>query len=175
VLCAYGKNEAAIRLGEVLMRRAPDDPIIGYHLDALQGRAPERAPDAYLKACFGAYAENFDRHIVEILDYQVPGMLPALLGHSSLAFDRILDLGCGTGLAAPYLLSLGGRLTGVDIAPRMLDKARERNAYGALIESEAIAYLTSGIAPFDLIVALDVLIYFGDLGALFEAVASRLA
>jgi predicted TPR repeat methyltransferase len=72
-------------------------------------------------------------------------------------------------------LSLGGRLTGVDIAPRMLDKARERNAYGALIESEAIAYLTSGIAPFDLIVALDVLIYFGDLGALFEAVASRLA
>jgi predicted TPR repeat methyltransferase len=175
VLCAYGKNEAAIRLGEVLMRRAPDDPIIGYHLDALQGRAPERAPDAYLKACFGAYAENFDRHIVEILDYQVPGMLPALLGHGGLAFDRILDLGCGTGLAAPYLSSLGGRLTGVDIAPRMLDKARERNAYGALIESEAIAYLTSGTAPFDLIVALDVLIYFGDLGALFEAVASRLA
>jgi predicted TPR repeat methyltransferase len=78
-------------------------------------------------------------------------------------------------LAAPYLSSLGGRLTGVDIAPSMLDKARERNVYGALIESEAIAYLTGATAPFDLIVALDVLIYFGDLGALFAAVASRLA
>jgi predicted TPR repeat methyltransferase len=57
----------------------------------------------------------------------------------------------------------------------MLDKARERNAHAALIESEALAYLEAVTEPFDLIVALDLLIYFGDLGAMFAAVADRLA
>ena len=175
ILCVYGKNEAAIRLGEVLLKRTPDDPIVAYHLDALRGRPRERAPDAYLTASFGAYAADFDRHLVEVLGYRVPEKMPALLGQAGRAFARILDLGCGTGLAAPYLSSLGGRLTGLDISPLMLEKARERNAYETLIEGEAIAYLTGEAAPFDLIVALDVLIYFGALSALFAAVAGRLA
>jgi predicted TPR repeat methyltransferase len=175
VLCAYGKKEAAIRLGEVLLKRAPDDPIVGFHLDALRGRPRARAPDAYLTACFGAYADDFDRHLVQVLDYRAPEKLCALLDSTGLAFARILDLGCGTGLAAPYLASFGGELTGVDIAPRMLDKARGRNAYAALIESEALAYLEAGTEPFDLIVALDVLIYFGDLSAMFAGAADRLA
>lgn len=177
ILCAYGKNEAAIRLGEMLLKRTPDDPIVAYHLDALQGRSRERAPNNYLTACFGAYAADFDRHLVEILDYQVPRKLRLLLGQTSdlvPAFPRILDLGCGTGLAAPHLSTLGGHLTGVDIAPRMLEKARELAAYDALVEREAVAYLAGDAGPFDLIVALDVLIYFGDLDDLFAAVAGRL-
>ena len=175
ILCAYGKADAAIRLGEILQKRSPEDPIVAYHLDALHGRPRERAPDAYLAACFGAYAEDFDRHLVEVLDYRVPETMGSMLARSGRAFPRMLDLGCGTGLAAPSLAPLGGHLTGVDIAPRMLDKARERNLYGELFEGEAVAWLEGAESRFDLVTALDMVIYFGDLSALFAAVARRLA
>jgi predicted TPR repeat methyltransferase len=174
VLCGYGRKEAAIRLGEALLEGAPDDPIIRYHLDALHGRALERAPSDYLTACFDKYAPGFDQHIVEVLDYRIPDKLYPMLVETGTTFTRILDLGCGTGLAASRLSSFGGDLTGVDISPRMLDKARERNLYGRLIEDEAIAYLSKHDEQFDLIVSLDVLPYFGDLTALFAATAKRL-
>jgi predicted TPR repeat methyltransferase len=174
VLCGYGRKEAAIRLGQALLDGAPDDPIIGYHLDALRGRALERAPSNYLTACFDKYAPGFDQHIVEVLNYRIPDKLYPMLVETGMSFTRILDLGCGTGLAAPHLSSFGGDLTGVDISPRMLDKARERNLYGRLVEDEAVAYLSKPEERFDLIVSLDVLPYFGDLTALFAAAAKRL-
>lgn len=175
VLCGYGRKEAAIRLGEFLLADAPDDPVIGYHLDALRGRAHTRAPSNYLTVSFDKYAPEFDQHLVEILNYRIPGELHPLLAKTGMTFTSILDLGCGTGLAAPYLASFGAKLTGVDISPRMLDKARERNLYSGLVEDEATAYLTKQQQQFDLIVSLDVLMYFGDLAALFAAVADRLA
>jgi predicted TPR repeat methyltransferase len=174
ILCAYGKTDAAIRLGKVLLKRNPADPVIAYHLDALQGAHCDRAPNAYLAACFDYYAGDFDRHLIEVLDYRAPEKLSAMLSQTGLQFKTILDLGCGTGLASLYLSAGGSHLTGVDISPLMLEKARERSTYGLLVESEAIAYLSGGSAPFDLIVALDVLIYFGDLAALFAAVSDRL-
>ena len=173
-LCGYGRKEAAIRLGEALLERVPDDPVIGYHLDALRGQAYERAPCTYLKASFDKYAPDFDRHLVEVLDYRLPDKLHPLLVETGKTFSRILDLGCGTGLSAPHLASFGGHLTGVDVSPRMLDKARERNLYDRLIEDEAIHYLAKREEHFDLIVSLDVLVYFGDLESFFAAAAGRL-
>jgi predicted TPR repeat methyltransferase len=73
-----------------------------------------------------------------------------------------------------HIASFGGNLTGVDFSPRMLDKARERNLYDQLIEDEAILYLSKREEPFDLIVSLDVLVYFGDLASFFAATALRL-
>ncbi len=174
-LAGYGQQQAAIRLGRALLERAPDDPIIIYHLDALMGRAHDRAPRDYVTACFDHYAPSFDQHLVKVLDYHVPDKCHTMLVETGMKFARILDLGCGTGLAAPYLSSFGGHLTGVDISPRMLDKARERNLYGRLIEDDAIDYLSKEDAPFDLIASLDVLVYFGDLTPLFAAAAARLA
>ena len=174
VLCGYGQKEAAIRLGRILLECEPEDPIITYHLDALLGQGHKQAPSDYLIACFDKYAPKFDRHLVEVLDYHIPDKLHPLLVETGMSFPRILDLGCGTGLAAPTLSSFGGSLTGVDISPGMLEKARLRNIYGRLIENEAIAYLSKAREEFDLIASLDVLIYFGDLTALFAAVAERL-
>lgn len=39
---------------------------------------------------------------------------------------KILELGCGTGRFLPYLSEIGYQLTGIDISPGMLEKARER-------------------------------------------------
>jgi SAM-dependent methyltransferase len=49
----------------------------------------------------------------------------------SFRADEILDFGCGTGAATPFLLESFGpeRLTGVDISAQCLDTARKENAH----------------------------------------------
>jgi predicted TPR repeat methyltransferase/Tfp pilus assembly protein PilF len=173
-LGGYGPHEAAIRLGHALLERVPDDPVIGFHLAALTGHACVRAPSSYLTASFNKYAQHFDKHLVEVLDYQVPAKIHSLLVEMGGSFKHLLDFGCGTGLAAPYFTSFGGTLTGVDISPGMLEKARERGLYKCLVEDEVVAFLSRYEQTYDLIAALDVLVYFGDLAPLFAAVASRL-
>ena len=45
------------------------------------------------------------------------------------AGDKILDVGCGVGIAAVFLAeNVGCRVTAVDITPRMVERARERAA-----------------------------------------------
>jgi predicted TPR repeat methyltransferase len=174
-LCGFGFSAGAIRVGKAILERAPADPVIRYHLDALEGQPHTRAPDAYLTVCFDKYAPNFERHLIEVLGYSVPGVCEKLLAETGATFGRILDLGCGTGLAAPFLATFDGELTGVDISPGMLEQARERGLYHRLIESEATAFLAATDERFDLVTALDVLVYFGDIETLFEQVARRLS
>jgi predicted TPR repeat methyltransferase len=173
-LGGYGHHEAAIRLGRALLERVPGDPVIGFHLDALTGCACDRAPMHYLTASFDKYAAYFDKHLVELLDYRVPAKIHSLLVEAGGKFTQLLDLGCGTGLAAPYLKAFGGKMTGVDISPGMLDKARERDLYDRLIEEEAVAYLRRRDETYDLIAALDVRVYFGGLTELFAGAAACL-
>jgi predicted TPR repeat methyltransferase len=174
MLCVYGPKEAAIRIGESIVQGAPNDPIISYHLDALHGRKHARAPNHYLTACFHNFAPTFDHHLVDVLQYRIPEQAFPLLVETGAAFTRILDLGCGTGLAASHLCKFGGELVGVDISRRMLEKARDRRLYSRLIDDEAVSYLTKSAEQFDLMTAFDVVIYFGDLMPLFAAAASRL-
>ncbi|MBG0812084.1 methyltransferase domain-containing protein [Methylosinus sp. H3A] len=173
-LCGFGHKAAAIRFGEALLRAAPEDQIIPFHLDALRGRRHERASRAYIAACFDKYAPDFDRHLVETLGYRLPETLQPLLAATGRAFPRILDLGCGTGLAAKMLASFGEEIIGVDLSPRMLDKARERQIYARLIEQDIEEFLPGSGERFDLVVALDMVIYLGDLAALFAGVGARL-
>lgn len=173
-LCGYGHAEAALRLGEAIVAMEPNDPVIPFHLEALRGVPRERASPDYVAACFDRYADDFDRHLVEVLGYRLPEKLPALLAAAGRRFPRILDLGCGTGLSADALAAAGDDLTGVDLSTRMLAKARARNLYTRLIEADAIAFFDAEPRRFDLIVALDMVIYFGDLSALFAGVARSL-
>jgi len=173
-LSGFGYLEAALRLGAALLAKSPDDPILIHHLAALRGEACARATPAYVAACFDKYAPEFDSHLVDVLQYAVPAKMHTLIVETGARFSRILDLGCGTGLAAPYFASFGANLTGVDLSPKMLEKARERALYDRLYEAEATEHLTTHHESYDLIAAFDVLVYLGDLAALFDAVAARL-
>ncbi|NUB16902.1 methyltransferase domain-containing protein, partial [Azospirillum brasilense] len=85
----------------------------------------------------------------------------------------VVDAGGGTGLCAPFPGRRAGRLGGVDLAPGMLERAGTRGLYDALEEAELGAFLEERPAAFDLIVAADVLCYFGALdGVLAQAAAA---
>lgn len=174
-LCIYGPSHAALELADVILVRSPDDPIIAFHRDALAGLTHARSPDGYVKKCFDEFAERFDTHLVEVLDYRIPEKAGRLLAKQGRVYHRALDLGCGTGLAGPCARACGARdVVGVDLSPRMLAKAAERHCYSELCEEEVVAYLRGCTDQFDLVLCLDVLVYFGELDALFDSLAPRM-
>jgi predicted TPR repeat methyltransferase len=173
ILSGYGHEEAAIRLGEIHQTENPGDAIQTYLLAALKHEPFTQAPEDYVVSYFDKFADTFDKQLVEILDYHGPEKLHALVAaHGAQPVD-ILDLGCGTGLAGALLKAPGRVLTGVDLSPRMLEKAAGRKVYDHLITCEAIAFLAQREQPFDLIFAADFLVYIGDLSA-FVRHAARL-
>jgi predicted TPR repeat methyltransferase len=170
-LSGFGYREAAIKLGEWRLARNPADAMQTYLLAALRSETLARAPDNYLVAYFDEFADTFESKLVNALDYHVPEKLYTMLAEGGRRFANVLDLGCGTGLCAPFLHQLGDRLTGVDLSRRMLEKASARGLYSDLVEAEAGDFLDHSTDRFGLVVAADFVIYFGDLVALFEKIA----
>lgn len=171
-----GKARAALE------RSVTNDPSdrhgAGALLALLESGDPTDLTPAYVRALFDRYADRFDRDLVERLEYRAPTLLrqavDGLAGGGNVHGLRVLDLGCGTGLAGVTFRSLAGELAGVDLAPRMVEKARARGVYDRLDVADAVAVLRTEAAAWDLIVAADVLVYLGDLGPLFEAAAMAL-
>jgi predicted TPR repeat methyltransferase len=90
---------------------------------------------------------------------------------------RILDLGSGTGLVGETFkdLAVGGRLDGIDLAPRMIEAARARGIYDDLFLADLETALSGAGPHYDLILSADTMIYIGDLEPTFSGVAKRLA
>lgn len=137
------------------------------------------APSAsYVQELFDGYAETFDEHLLQKLDYHLPGIVERVLRDPLAALGRkpdVLDLGCGTGLVGAVLAPHVGRLVGVDLSGGMLRRARERGIYDELLEADIVEYLRRGKARFEVVVAADVFNYVGNLGPVFTALAPRLA
>ena len=175
LLAGSGQGEAARALGGFRLEQNPGDSGQSYLLEALNGGSLARAPAVYVEEHFDRVADTFDRKLVDVLGYDAPVRMATLIGRTRASFDHILDLGCGTGLAAPHLAALGDRITGVDLSSRMLELAARRSLYTELAKAEALEFLNARPNGFDLVFAADVLVYFGDLEAVFEAVAHALA
>jgi predicted TPR repeat methyltransferase len=141
---------------------------IGYYLAAMgAGDAPALSPSTYVEGLFDAYAERFDASL-RGLKYQVPEMMFEIVSAAWPGADReVADLGCGTGLCGSLFRSMAHTLAGVDLSARMLDKARERGVYDSLIKAELTEFLAPRLGVFDLLIAADVLVYVGDLDAMF--------
>lgn len=140
-----------------------------------RGEAPAKAPEAYVATLFDQHAEAFDRILVEDLGYCVPLLLRQRLidlGHTD--FERVLDLGCGTGLTGGALEDMADDVTGVDLSENMVEIAHEKGLYDTLYVAEAVDYLEDNEEePFDLITATDVLPYLGEVDPLFAGAAAN--
>jgi predicted TPR repeat methyltransferase len=160
-------REAAARVSGRLAEQAR------FLLAALgEGEAPDRAPAAYVRELFDAFAPRFDAELQGALGYRTPALLAALL--EGTAPGRVLDLGCGTGLSGVALKPFATRLEGLDLSPRMLEQARGRGLYDALHEADLLAFLPKRPGAFDIVAAADVLNYLGKLAPAFAALHAAL-
>lgn len=152
----------------------PDHAEAQAGLAALE--APEALTPAYIRTLFDQYADRFDADLTGTLKYQAPALVAALLARCCIAGGKIdlLDLGCGTGLSGAALKPLARTLDGVDLSPRMVSKAEARGIYDMLAVGEAEAFLAGAAKSWDVIAAVDMLNYLGDLGPIFRLVAERL-
>ncbi len=127
-------------------------------------------------AIFDKFAADYDDTLTSIRN-NGPQMIGRVLGQLDLPRKRglqVLDAGCGTGLCAAHLRPYANRLHGVDVSVGMLEQARAKRTYDTLTRSDLTVAGTLPAGPFDLIVAADVLTYFGDLTGVLRSLAGVL-
>jgi predicted TPR repeat methyltransferase len=137
----------------------------------LLGAEPISAmPPAYVRALFDQYAPRFESALVGDLGYRGPSLLfKAVLAARAAVrkpalFKRAIDLGCGTGLAAGAFAAQVDHFTGIDLSPRMIERARATGLYGELEVAEMVEGLRGKPeASVDLILAADAMVYLADL------------
>ncbi|MCF7551920.1 class I SAM-dependent methyltransferase [Pseudonocardia sp. WMMC193] len=118
------------------------------------------------------WADNADRFDAGIAAYQ-----PALVAAAAPGpGDRVLDVGCGTGLLTRELARTAHCALGVDLSSRMLTLARQRAA-AAGVPRARFAQADAQVEPFrpvDLVVSRNGVMFFGDPPAAFANLARAL-
>ena len=140
-------------------------------LDMLRDRSlADTMPSAFVETLFDQYAAGFDAALVDRLDYRAPQLLRAGL---SARADRVLDLGCGTGLMGAELRPLATYLEGWDISAEMLREAEAKALYDRL-DKRDLSALPPSPPEWDLITAADVFAYLGALERITGWIAGAL-
>ena len=100
VLKEQDKMEEAIKAYQRALTIKPDYAQAKHMLSALTGKSTNVAPREYIENLFDKHAKNFDKSLVNELDYQTPRIILELAKkkHGDGLLGSILDLGCGTGL-----------------------------------------------------------------------------
>jgi len=132
-------------------------------------------PPAYVRALFDQYAPKFEAALVDDLGYRGPALLfRAVLSARAAVrkpafFKRAIDLGCGTGLAATAFAKEVDEFIGIDLSPRMIERARLTGLYAELEVTEMVQGLRGRPdACADLILAADAMVYLADLAPVLE-------
>ena len=178
-----GERDAAIAAFRQALATDPEDRH-GASLRLMLTGAENLAgmPPAYVRAVFDQYAPKFETALVDGLGYRGPALLfkTVLAARAAVRkpafFKRAIDLGCGTGLAATAFAREVDHFTGIDLSPRMIERARSTGFYAEL----AVADMVDGLrakpdASADLILAADAFVYLADLAPVLCEVGRVLA
>jgi predicted TPR repeat methyltransferase len=179
-LSSLGQQAEAAEAYKEALKLGPEDPYVR-HLVVASGATPDakRAPEDYVRTLFDGYADRFESHLLA-LGYDIPGAIRnILLNHprimAGMSLSPVLDLGCGTGMVA---LAIGDlpltSFTGIDLSPRMLAHAKAKRLYAELREGDIVTELATHEASWPLILAADVICYFGALEELIDLIHKRL-
>ena len=131
---------------------------------------------SYIANLFDGYADKFDDHLVQKLEYKTPELIAEKLAEFTRPETRyeIIDLGCGTGLCAPFLSKRAKKLTGIDLSEKMIEKAELLNLYDHLIVGDITEEMLASESNYDLVIAADVFVYIGKLDDVFHACAQKM-
>lgn len=126
---------------------------------------------------FDRVAPNMRSMIEAALGLPAEGVGGGLSGTSGgvkgLKWLDILDLGCGRGAMGVQLKALANYMTGVDLSEEAIKHATRTRTYDSITFGDA-ATVAKTMLPnsFDLVVAADMLPYFGDLSDLLRSIAA---
>jgi predicted TPR repeat methyltransferase len=166
-----GEHRAAIAAYQKAQASDPGDRHgAGLRLMRLGAEPVSGMPQAYVQTLFDQYAPRFEASLVGDLGYRGPALLfKAVLSVRSTDrkpafFKRAIDLGCGTGLAAAAFTRSVDHFIGVDLSPRMIERARATSLYAELEVADMLQGLRARPdASADLILAADAMVYVADL------------
>lgn len=165
MLRTQGKMDEALACFQQQLRLAPGNTVVAHHIAAITGNNTERAPGQYVEKVFDEYADEFDAHLQQVLGYDAPERLVALVtGHLTPPPQKwnVLDLGCGTGLVGLAIAPFARQLVGVDLSSKMLEKAQARKIYQRLERLDLLAMMHGEkSSSYDVIILADVFIYIG--------------
>ncbi|MBF13042.1 MAG: hypothetical protein CMF46_01605 [Legionellales bacterium] len=175
-----GQAKEAIGYYKLVLSKDPTCEEARYLLAALSDETEQyaKSPAIYVSRLFDQYAEYYNKHLKDMLDYQVPQHLYEIVETSGYLnqdrpFLRGLDLGVGTGLVGQLFNQYVTHKTGVDLSESMIKEAKSLGIYQDLVCADLFDYLADD-NDFDIILLADVLPYIGDLSQLAELLVSRL-
>jgi predicted TPR repeat methyltransferase len=172
-----GERDAAIAAFRKAVIADPDDKHgASLRLMLLGADKLSAMPPAYVRALFDQYAPKFETALVDDLGYRGPSLLfKAVLSvraaiRKPAFFKRAIDLGCGTGLAATAFEREVDEFIGIDLSPRMIERARLTGLYAQLEVAEMVQGLRDRPdASANLILAADAMVYLSDLAPVLRA------
>jgi len=173
-------KELAQKYAAKWLKYFPDNKIVNHMANALiNGGALQESDAEFIKETFDSFAPEFEKTLSD-LEYQAPDLIREALENnlktSIFTKYHILDLGCGTGLCGEKIKKFATMrgLLGVDLSEKMLEIARAKKIYAELFCDDICHYMENSEYFFHVIVASDVLTYFGDLTKVCVRVARSL-
>ena len=161
-LLAQNDFDTAMKIAENWHKTMPENIFATHLLSSLKGEKIEDN-QVYTENLFDTFADNYDE-VLRKIDYSVARRVGAIIQNVE---GTVVDLGCGSGLVGLALKADLPALIGVDISAKMLEKAEKTRRYTKLIKSDIIEFLKTKPKA-DVLVAADVLCYFGDLSEFFH-------
>jgi predicted TPR repeat methyltransferase len=174
-----GAREDAIAAFRTARDADPDDRHgASLRLMLLGAEKLSDMPPAYVRSLFDQYAPKFEKALVDDLGYRGPELLfrAVLAARGAVRrpafFNRAIQLGCGTGLAARAFAKEVDAFIGIDLSPRMIERARATGLYAELEVNEMAQGLRGKPgASADLILAADAMVYVSDFVPLLREAA----
>lgn len=169
-----GRAQSAIASGDMalaqqdcatLQKLLPGNEEVQFWSELAHGKTPSRQPVSMVRDLYDGFADMYDQQLVAGLKYKLPREVAATIRklYPENAFN-VLDLGCGTGLLGVCLGPFDGALVGVEISERMVAQAARHNLYHRFHTVDLLDALeATPQALYDVIAALDVFVYVGDL------------
>ncbi|MAP95186.1 MAG: SAM-dependent methyltransferase [Ponticaulis sp.] len=125
------------------MEKASENPILN-RIYTMKGE-PDEVRDAYKD-----WATSYEKDTVEDMGYIAPKVVAEKLSSILPDAQKILDAGCGTGLAGVELQERGFEaIDGMDISPEMLALADDKGVYQALQTEDMTRALSYGSNSYD--------------------------
>lgn len=163
VLLERKDHSAALEIAQAWQKAYPKNAVAAHVYASFSGQNSETAT-AYSEQLFDYFADRYEI-VMANLKYNIIQEIKKL----NIEFKgHILDLGCGTGLAAQQFKTESNQFTGVDISQKMLEVARSKNLYHQLIKDDINNFLASNKIKYDFIIALDVFDYIDNIQLVFN-------